>query len=114
MSARRKPRSTKTRPSRRALEEAHARYAQERDARLAERMPSHRPSGGVGGSSGGVKCLHAHYADFAAGNANPIGAGRRREKSANPTATSLVLLSLTGRCGVIQTGESRTDDEPST
>jgi len=33
----------------------------------------HRPSGGVGGSSGGVKCLHAHYADFAAGNDNPIG-----------------------------------------
>ena len=26
-----------------------------------------------GGSSGGVKCLHAHYADFAAGNDNPIG-----------------------------------------
>ena len=32
-----------------------------------------RPSGGVGGSSGGVKCLHAHYADSAAGNDNPIG-----------------------------------------
>jgi hypothetical protein len=36
-------------------------------------MTGHRPSGGVGGSSGGVKCLHAHYADFAAGNDNPIG-----------------------------------------
>jgi len=28
----------------------------------------------VGGSQGGVKCLHAHYADHAAGNENPIGA----------------------------------------
>ncbi len=56
----------------RALEEVHERYAAERDAFLGEGAP-HRPSGGVGGTSGGVKCLHAHYADFAAGNDNPIG-----------------------------------------
>ena len=62
-----------------ALEAAHARYARDRDALLRiENIAlaggaQHRPSGGVGGSSGGVKCLHAHYADFAAGNANPIG-----------------------------------------
>jgi hypothetical protein len=77
-----------------ALEAAHARYARDRDAALSgerttgtapsgerttgtalsgERTTGHRPSGGVGGSSGGVKCLHAHYADFAAGNDNPIG-----------------------------------------
>jgi len=76
-----------------AAEAAHVRYARERDALLAvgtalsgerttgtalsgERTTGgirHRPSGGVGGSSGGVKCLHAHYADFAAGNDNPIG-----------------------------------------
>ncbi|NOQ84547.1 MAG: DUF501 domain-containing protein [Myxococcales bacterium] len=68
-----------------ALEAAHARYARDRDAALrgeravgtalcGERATGgHRPSGGVGGSSGGVKCLHAHYADFAAGNDNPIG-----------------------------------------
>jgi hypothetical protein len=56
-----------------AVEAAHARYARERDALLPVGMTGHRPSGGVGGSSGGVKCLHAHYADFAAGNDNPIG-----------------------------------------
>lgn len=56
----------------RALDEAHARYARERDASLPTDA-LHRPRGGVGGSSGGVKCLHAHYADFAAGNDNPIG-----------------------------------------
>lgn len=55
-----------------ALDAAHVRYARERDARLSSDAV-HRPSGGVGGSSGGVKCLHAHYADFAAGNDNPIG-----------------------------------------
>lgn len=55
-----------------AVRETHARYAEERDALLPEDS-QHRPSGGVGGSSGGVKCLHAHYADFAAGHDNPIG-----------------------------------------
>lgn len=51
---------------------AHARYEQARDSLLAPDAHP-RPSGGVGGSSGGVKCLHAHYADHAAGNVNPIG-----------------------------------------
>ena len=55
-----------------AVEAASARYAEARDARLPADA-THRPTGGVGGSSGGVKCLHAHYADFAAGNDNPIG-----------------------------------------
>lgn len=54
------------------LREVHARYAAERDA-LLPKTSHHRPSGGVGGSSRGVKCLHAHYADFAAGHENPIG-----------------------------------------
>lgn len=55
-----------------AVEAAHARYALERDARVPSDA-SRRPRGGVGGSTGGVKCLHAHYADFAAGHDNPIG-----------------------------------------
>lgn len=55
------------------LRRAHVRYAAERDAGIPEDA-THRPRGGVGGSSGGVKCLHAHYADHAAGNDNPIGA----------------------------------------
>ena len=55
-----------------ALDAAHARYARERDALIPANV-NPRPRGGVGGSSGGVKCLHAHYADHAAGNPNPVG-----------------------------------------
>ncbi len=32
-----------------------------------------RPSGGVGGTREGVKCLHAHYAHHGAGGENPVG-----------------------------------------
>lgn len=54
------------------LAAAHVRYAQERDALLPE-GDGPRPHGGVAGASAGVKCLHAHYADHAAGNDNPVG-----------------------------------------
>ena len=53
------------------LSSAHRRYAEERDATLPAGL-EHAPSGGVGGSRGGVKCLHAHVADGLAGNDNPI------------------------------------------
>ncbi len=52
---------------------AGARYAADRDALIADDTREHRPSGGIGGAQAGVKCLHAHYADHAAGNDNPVG-----------------------------------------
>ena len=55
-----------------ALEAAHARYAAQRE-KLAPDNANPRPRGGVAGASRGVKCLHAHYADTVAGNANPVG-----------------------------------------
>ena len=55
-----------------ALEMAHARYAAERDDLLPDGADP-KPSGGVGGTARGVKCLHAHYADTRAGNENPVG-----------------------------------------
>lgn len=55
-----------------ALGEANRRYAADRDALVPEDADP-RPSGGVGGTARGVKCLHAHYADTAAGNHNPVG-----------------------------------------
>jgi hypothetical protein len=52
---------------------AHARYAAERDAALPTGFVGPRPSGGVGGTRRGVKCLHAHYAWHLAGGDDPVG-----------------------------------------
>jgi hypothetical protein len=56
-----------------ALRAAHDRYAAERDAAIPEGHAGPRPSGGVGGTRTGVKCLHAHYAYFLAGGDDPVG-----------------------------------------
>ena len=55
------------------LADAHRRYATERDAALPPGHDGPRPSGGVGGTRQGVKCLHAHYAWFLAGGDDPVG-----------------------------------------
>ena len=52
---------------------AHARYAAERDACIASDHVGPRPSGGVGGTRIGVKCLHAHFGWWLAGGADPVG-----------------------------------------
>lgn len=54
---------------------AHDRYRVERDAVLeaSGANPAHRPSGGVGGTRNGVKCLHAHYGWWLAGGDDPVG-----------------------------------------
>jgi hypothetical protein len=56
-----------------ALADAHDRYAAERDAAVPAHHEGPRPSGGVGGTRQGVKCLHAHYAWHLAGGDDPIG-----------------------------------------
>lgn len=56
-----------------ALARAHQRYAAERDAALPAEHTGPRPSGGVGGTRTGVKCLHTHYAYFLAGGDDPVG-----------------------------------------
>ena len=55
------------------LDTAHARYAEEREAALPIDHEGPRPTGGVGGTRRGVKCLHAHYAWFLAGGDDPVG-----------------------------------------
>ncbi|MBW3615237.1 MAG: DUF501 domain-containing protein [Actinobacteria bacterium] len=55
------------------LADAHRRYAAERDAALPPDWTGLRPTGGVGGTRRGVKCLHAHYAWFLAGGDDPVG-----------------------------------------
>ena len=56
-----------------AIAAAHARYAAERDRALPPGHTGPRPSGGVGGTARGVKCLHAHYAWYLAGGDDPVG-----------------------------------------
>lgn len=69
-----------------ALSAAHARYAAERDAQIPQGHAGPRPSGGVGGTRAGVKCLHAHLAWWLVGGDDPVGdwvaerLGLRRER----------------------------------
>ena len=56
-----------------ALAAAHARYAAERDASIPAGHEGPRPSGGVGGTRVGVKCLHAHWGWHLAGGDDPVG-----------------------------------------
>jgi uncharacterized protein len=56
-----------------SVADAHRRYAADRDAALPEHHEGPRPTGGVGGTRQGVKCLHAHYAWFLAGGDDPVG-----------------------------------------
>ena len=55
------------------FDDAMERYRLDRDRRIPDGWEGPRPSGGIAGSSGGVKCLHAQYADTVSGNSNPIG-----------------------------------------
>lgn len=51
----------------------HARYAAERDSAIPAEHAGNRPSGGVGGTRAGVKCLHAHVAHALAGGDDAVG-----------------------------------------
>ncbi len=55
------------------LLDAHAAYRAERDALIADDHDGPVPTGGVGGTRIGVKCLHAHYAYFLVGGDDPVG-----------------------------------------
>jgi hypothetical protein len=55
------------------LAAAHRSYAVEREAAMPAGHEGPRPSGGVGGTRRGVKCLHAHYAWYLAGGDDPVG-----------------------------------------
>lgn len=56
-----------------AVRSAHERYAAARDELIPTDHQGPRPSGGVGGTRKGVKCLHAHYAWYLAGGDDPVG-----------------------------------------
>jgi hypothetical protein len=78
------------------LAAAHARYAAERDAEVPA-AAEHRPTGGVGGTRQGVKCLHAHYAWHLAGGDDPVG--RWVDARLRSTLTVDVTAVITARHG---------------
>jgi len=80
------------------IEATHARYASERDASIDTSYSGPRPSGGVGGTRRGLKCLHAHLAWYLAGGADPIGRH----------VAHLLSDELTGPVGAIDCGTNST------
>jgi len=55
------------------LAATHDRYAAERDAQIPSEHLGPRPTGGVGGTRRGVKCLHTHLAHHLALGDDPVG-----------------------------------------
>jgi hypothetical protein len=68
------------------IAEAHSRYAAERDALIDPEHQGPRPSGGVGGTRQGVKCLHAHLAWWLTGADDPVGEWTAQRIGLHPTA----------------------------
>lgn len=56
------------------IDDVHERHRRERDALMPSDHGGHAPSGGVGGTRRGLKCLHAHLAWWLAGGDDPVGA----------------------------------------
>jgi len=63
---------------------AHQAYATERDAHIPAQHSGPKPYGGVAGTRRGVKCLHAHYASWLVGNADPVGKWVATQLEATP------------------------------
>ena len=82
--------------------QAMGRYRRERDAQVPDGWAGPTPRGGIAGSQGGVKCLHAQYADTAAGNDNPIG---------ERVALSIEPLDCAQPCVVERDGSTRANPE---
>jgi len=55
------------------IQATHDAAAAERDERIGAAHVGPRPSGGVGGTRRGVKCLHVHLAAHLAGIDDPVG-----------------------------------------
>jgi uncharacterized protein len=55
------------------IAQTHLRHGQRRNAELPVSWTGHRPTGGVAGTRTGVKCLHAHFACWLAGEDDIVG-----------------------------------------
>jgi len=89
------------------LAAAHARYAAERDTHVPSDHEGPRPSGGVGGTRIGVKCLHAHWAWHLAGGDDPVGrwiAGEL-ERLVAPTADDSPRVAIDNQSTTLRFGD---------
>lgn len=64
----------------------HERYAAERDSAMPKDHTGPRPHGGVAGTRVGVKCLHAHYANWLVNKTDVVGqwVDRRLQQGLEP------------------------------
>ena len=64
----------------------HERYAAERDSAIPQDHTGPRPHGGVAGTRVGVKCLHAHYANWLVDRTDVVGqwVDRRLQQGLEP------------------------------
>lgn len=69
------------------LDAAHQRYARARDALVPTDHIGPVPSGGVGGTRRGVKCLHTHVANHLACGDDPVGAWALEQLATTDTMT---------------------------
>lgn len=76
------------------LAAAHERYAAERDAEIPDDHAGPRPTGGVGGTRVGVKCLHAHWAWYLAGGDDPVGRWIERELARHTEASDEPVVDI--------------------
>ena len=69
------------------IQATHARYQQQRDEIVSQSNPRDdqpRPTGGVGGTRIGVKCLHAHLAHYLATGDDVVGAWTAEQIALSP------------------------------
>ena len=68
------------------LQLTHERYAAERDSAIPQDHTGPRPHGGVAGTRVGVKCLHAHYANWLVNKTDVVGqwVDRRLQQGLEP------------------------------
>jgi hypothetical protein len=71
-----------------AIAAVHDAYAARRTAKIS-RTDRPAPTGGVGGTRVGIKCLHAHLANYLAGHDDVVGAKVASLVDLPPTTTEL-------------------------
>lgn len=91
------------------IADLHRRYAAERDAAIPGSHTGPRPSGGVGGTRIGVKCLHAHLGNWLAGNDDAVGEWTAQRAGISRNDYAIAALSPRGPVAVIDIGTNSTN-----